>query len=33
MYKKEYSEILTMFFGISVSTLTSLEGSKYTANP
>ena len=33
MYKKEFSEILTMFFGISVSTLTSLEGIKYTATP
>ena len=33
MYKKEYSEILTMFFGISVSTLTSLGGSEYTTNP
>ena len=33
MYKKEYSEILTMFFGISVSTLTSLKGIEYTVNP
>ena len=33
MYKKEYSEILTMFFGISVSTITSLAGQKYTSTP
>jgi ubiquitin carboxyl-terminal hydrolase 8 len=33
MYKKEYSEILTMFFGISVSTLTSLQGEKHAITP
>ena len=33
MYKKEYSEILTMFFGISISTLTSLSDVEYTTNP
>ena len=33
MYKKEYSEILTLFFGISVSTITSLSGEKYASTP
>ena len=33
MYKKEYSEILTTFFCISVSTITSLAGQKYTSTP
>ena len=33
MYKKEYSEILTIFFGISVSTVTSIAGEKYTSTP
>ena len=33
MYKKEYSELLTMFFGISISTLTSLSGVEYTTTP
>lgn len=33
MYKKEYSEILTIFFGISVSTMTSISGKKYTSTP
>ena len=33
MYKKEYSEILTIFFGISVSSLTSLHGEKHAITP
>jgi len=33
MYKKEYSEILTMFFGISISQITSLEGNLYGTTP
>ena len=33
MYKKEYSEILTIFFGISVSTITSIAGVKHTSTP
>ena len=33
MYKKEYSEILTMFFGISISTISSLGGKIYASTP
>ena len=33
MYKKEYSEILTMFFGISISNITSLTGETYSISP
>jgi ubiquitin carboxyl-terminal hydrolase 8 len=33
MYKKEYSEFLTMFFGISISQISSLEGKLYGTTP
>ncbi len=33
MYKKEYSEILTMFFGISISSIISLENKVYSTRP
>ena len=33
MYKKEYSEFLTMFFGISISQISSLEGQLYSTTP
>ena len=33
MYKKEYSEILTIFFGISISNIISLKGEVYTITP
>ena len=33
MYKKEYSEILAMFFGISISQISSLKGKVYGTTP
>ena len=33
MYKKEYSEILTLFFGISISQISSLEGELFSSKP
>ena len=33
MYKKEYSEILTMFFGISISNIISLKDETYSISP